>query len=243
VGKGLKLSDAVLPGLLAARVVLVPPPGLVATATVTATAASGSALAGSSAAVVKGAILMTASTKLTLIAGAVSAAILLVGGAVATTMMFMSPSKPTVAAVAPGLSSYTPTPVVPGLPQMSGRVLGADGTPVGGATVFVAPAGPTDIRVRNGQVSGERFRAVTGADGVYHLPLQTGVFHGAGAGGCGVRAGGSGRDCEESRYSVDAVGHDSRTADDRLPTRSRRGIAGILSRPGTGAGRGASFDD
>jgi hypothetical protein len=61
--------------------------------------------------------------------------------------------------------------------HLRGRVLSADGRPVNGATVFVALPGPSDIRIRNGEIEdGNPTRFVTGADGTFDLPPQSGKF-------------------------------------------------------------------
>jgi hypothetical protein len=73
-------------------------------------------------------------------------------------------------------SAIKPGMVIPGL---HGRVLGADGAPVNGATVLVALAQPSNIRIRNGKIEDDdprNPRALTGSDGRYDLPQQQGKF-------------------------------------------------------------------
>jgi beta-lactamase regulating signal transducer with metallopeptidase domain len=63
--------------------------------------------------------------------------------------------------------------------NLHGSVLAADGTPVSGATVFVALPGPSNLRIRNGRLEDDDSntpRAVTGPDGKYDLPRQPGKF-------------------------------------------------------------------
>jgi beta-lactamase regulating signal transducer with metallopeptidase domain len=60
---------------------------------------------------------------------------------------------------------------------LHGRVLGPEGTPVSGATVFVALPGPSDLRIQDGAADFTgTTHVVTGGDGVYDLPPQTGKF-------------------------------------------------------------------
>jgi RNA polymerase sigma factor (sigma-70 family) len=111
-GKGLTLTAAALPALLAAHVKLIPPPGLVATATVTATAHAGSALALSTGSVVNGAIIMM-STKQLAVAGAAAVIFLLIGGGtIATTAWLMSKDNKPSVMVMPAPAPLTTDPQI-----------------------------------------------------------------------------------------------------------------------------------
>jgi len=79
--KGASVSVAGLAAGLATFVRIPPPAGLVATATVVATAPAGSAMAASTAAIVKGALTMMTTTKLTFVSFA-AVAIVLIGGVI-----------------------------------------------------------------------------------------------------------------------------------------------------------------
>ena len=66
------------------------------------------------------------------------------------------------------------TPIVapqPAGPDLRGRVMAADGTPVGGATVFVVLPGRSNLRIRNGKIAYEDLgtekltHVTTGSDG------------------------------------------------------------------------------
>jgi RNA polymerase sigma factor (sigma-70 family) len=99
-GRGQTITAAALPALLAAHVRVVPPPGLVATATVTATAHAGSALAASTGGIVKGAILAMSTTKLLLAAGAVVVVLMVIGGTASVTAWIVdNHAKPDVMVV------------------------------------------------------------------------------------------------------------------------------------------------
>ncbi|MGA2442011.1 MAG: sigma-70 family RNA polymerase sigma factor [Tepidisphaeraceae bacterium] len=89
--------------------------------------------------------------------------------------LYMSSSPAMPVAQLPS-SAIQPATVIP---DLHGRVLAADGTPVSGATVLVALSEPSKIRIRNGKLEDDDARtprAVTGPDGQYSLPQQHGKF-------------------------------------------------------------------
>jgi hypothetical protein len=79
----------------------------------------------------------------------------------------------------PATAVVTPQPAGP---DLRGRVMAADGTPVGGATVFVVLPGRSNLRIRNGKIAYEDLgnekltHVTTGSDGEYDLPAQSGTF-------------------------------------------------------------------
>lgn len=109
--KGSLLSTASLAAGLATFVRIPPPPGLIATATITATAPAGSAAAASTAGIVKGALTMMASTKVTIISVA-AVGLIAVGGAVCGTVWMMSSSSADapIALAPPPASTPSPQP-------------------------------------------------------------------------------------------------------------------------------------
>lgn len=113
-GRGLTMSSVSLAGSLAAHVRIVPPPGLVATATVSATAGAGSSMAASSGAIVKGAVWSMAVTKLA-VAGIIAAALALIatGGAIAWHFAPLNTGGESVAASVPVANPVAAVTVAP----------------------------------------------------------------------------------------------------------------------------------
>jgi RNA polymerase sigma factor (sigma-70 family) len=105
--RGGTVSAASLAAGLAAFVRIPPPPGLVATATVVATAPAGSAMAASTAAIVKGAITMMASTKLTIFAGVTVACVVLGGALCGTVWMLADGQSDSINAQTPATAPTT----------------------------------------------------------------------------------------------------------------------------------------
>jgi hypothetical protein len=74
---------------------------------------------------------------------------------------------------------------------LRGRVVSAEGAPVSGATVFVALPGPSNLRIRNGNIffenhgAGEFTHVLTDATGQYELPAPAGEFAVAAIAGAG----------------------------------------------------------
>ncbi len=124
--KGAALSIVSLSNHLLNHVRLIPPPGLVATATVTATAPAGSAMAASTAGIVKGALTMS-SAKITAVT-IVAIALVAVTGSVCATIWVLSSSSP-------GPAASISAPVTP--PK---------------ASQVETPTGQTDFNVTNAQM-------------------------------------------------------------------------------------------
>jgi RNA polymerase sigma factor (sigma-70 family) len=108
--KGVTASAATtLPAFLAQHVRVIPPPGLVTTATVSATAKAGSALSLTIAQIVNGGIVAMSGTKLAVVA-ILAAALLIAGGVTVVTVWLVSSDSPPAATATPQPSPKPPQP-------------------------------------------------------------------------------------------------------------------------------------
>jgi RNA polymerase sigma factor (sigma-70 family) len=126
--KGSTLSAASLASGLATFVRIPPPTGLIATATTAATAPAGSALAASTSTIVKGALTMMSTVKITAVSVAVIA-LIAVTGSVCATIWVLSSSPPSPVASTPAAS---PPPSTQNSPRVETLLINVDanGAPV-----------------------------------------------------------------------------------------------------------------
>jgi RNA polymerase sigma factor (sigma-70 family) len=135
--KGSPISLASLTAGLATFVRIPPPPGLIATVTTVATAPAGSAIASSTAGIVKGALTMMSSAKITAVAVA-AVALIAVTGSVCATIWVLSSSPSATVATSPAATS--PAAAKLNLPQVQTLTITTD-----------ANGSPTSAQLPNGQ--------------------------------------------------------------------------------------------